>query len=76
MSFLTQALETEYITKEQVKLEPKVYDVPVEIKQRVCKLKLKSMSLAIDKLTTEQRNTLPQTMKEHNFFFQLTITMF
>jgi len=54
MSFATQALEAEHVIKKQGKLEPKVYDVPVEIEQRVCKLKLKSMSITIDKLMPEQ----------------------
>jgi len=54
MSFATQALEAEHVIKKQGKLEPKVYDVPVEIEQRVCTLKLKSMSIAIDKLMPEQ----------------------
>ena len=31
-----------------------VHDVPMEIEQRVCSLKLKSMSIGIDKLTPEQ----------------------
>ena len=54
MSFATQALEAEYVIKRKDKLEPKVYDVPAQIEQQVCKLKLKSMSISIDKLTAEQ----------------------
>ncbi len=54
MSFATQALEAEYVLKKQAKLAAAVHDVPVEIEQQVCKLKLKSMSLGIDKLTAEQ----------------------
>jgi len=54
MSFATQALEAEYGIKKQRKLAPAVYDVPTEIEQWVCKLKLKTMSLAIDRLTSEQ----------------------
>ncbi len=53
MSFATQALEAEYVLK-QKDLEPVVYDVPIEIEQRVCTLKLKSMSISIDRLTREQ----------------------
>ena len=53
MSFATQALEAEYIVKRQ-KLAVAVHDVPIEIEQRVCRLKLKSMSIDIDKLTAEQ----------------------
>ncbi|HUV40517.1 MAG TPA: adenosylhomocysteinase [Sedimentisphaerales bacterium] len=54
MSFATQALEAEYVVKRKEKLEPKVYDVPLQIEQKVCTLKLKSMSLSIDSLTPEQ----------------------
>ena len=54
MSFATQALEAEYVLKKQGKLAVAVHDVPVEIEQQVCKLKLKSMSLGRDKLTAEQ----------------------
>jgi S-adenosylhomocysteine hydrolase len=32
----------------------KVYDVPTEIEQQVCTLKLKAMSIGIDELTPEQ----------------------
>jgi len=54
MSFATQALEAEYVTKRKGKLAVAVHDVPVEIEQRVSALKLKSMSLDIDELTAEQ----------------------
>jgi adenosylhomocysteinase len=54
MSFATQALEAEYVLKNQAKLGVGVHDVPVRIEQQVCKLKLKSMSFGIDKLTDEQ----------------------
>ena len=54
MSFATQALEAEYVIKKQGKLAVAVHDVPMEIEQQVSKLKLKSMSISIDKLTAEQ----------------------
>ncbi len=54
MSFATQALEAEYIVKNQSKLTVAVHDVPMEIEQKVCKLKLRSISISIDKLTDEQ----------------------
>ncbi len=54
MSFSTQALATEFAIKKKGKLEVTVIDVPVEIEQWVSKLKLKSMSIQIDKLTEEQ----------------------
>jgi len=54
MSFATQALEAEYVLKKQGKLAVAVHDVPIEIEQQVSRLKLKSMSIGIDKLTAEQ----------------------
>jgi len=54
MSFGTQALEAEYVIKNQGRLAVAVHDVPIEIEQRVSTLKLKSMSLKVDKLTREQ----------------------
>jgi adenosylhomocysteinase len=54
MSFATQILQAEYVVKKQGTLSVAVHDVPMEIEQQVSKLKLKSMSLGIDKLTTEQ----------------------
>ncbi len=54
MSFATQALEAEYVIKNKDKLAVAVHDVPIEIEQKVSKLKLKSMSIKIDQLTAEQ----------------------
>ncbi len=54
MSFSTQALEAEYVVKKAGKLAVAVHDVPMEVEQRVSKLKMKSMSIEIDKLTPEQ----------------------
>jgi adenosylhomocysteinase len=54
MSFATQALESEYVVKNAKSLKAAVYDVPVEIENKVCALKLKSMGISIDKLTPEQ----------------------
>ncbi len=54
MSFSTQALESEYVMKRAGRLAVAVHDVPIEIEQQVSRLKLKSMSIAIDKLTPEQ----------------------
>ncbi|MFQ5825577.1 MAG: adenosylhomocysteinase [bacterium] len=58
MSFATQALATEYVIKNEGKLRPHVYPVPTEIEDWVATLKLKSMGLTIDKLTTEQKHYL------------------
>lgn len=54
MSFATQMLQSEYVVKKRGKLAVAVHDVPIEIEQQVSKLKLKSMSIGIDKLTPEQ----------------------
>jgi adenosylhomocysteinase len=54
MSFATQALQAEYVIKKQDKLSIAVHDVPLEIERQVSTLKLKSMSIGIDKLTDEQ----------------------
>jgi len=54
MSFATQAMEAEYVVKNRGKLTVAVHDVPVEIEQQVCRLKLNSMSIKIDTLTSEQ----------------------
>lgn len=58
MSFSTQALAGEWVVKNKNKLEPKVYDIPVEIENYVSTLKLKSMDITIDKLTPEQKKYL------------------
>jgi adenosylhomocysteinase len=58
MSFATQALEAEYVVKKRGRLAAGVHAVPVEIEQRVSRLKLKSMSIGIDELTAEQLSYL------------------
>jgi adenosylhomocysteinase len=57
MSFANQALCSEYIAKAE-SLKPKVYTVPKEIDEKVAELKLKSMNVAIDELTEEQKKYL------------------
>ncbi len=57
MSFANQALCSEYIAKAG-SLKPKVYTVPKEIDEKVAELKLKSMNVAIDELTEEQKKYL------------------
>ncbi len=54
MSFATQALQAEWVCKRAGKLETRVHEVPLEIEEQVCRLKLKAMSIAIDQLTPEQ----------------------
>ncbi|MBI4304337.1 MAG: adenosylhomocysteinase, partial [Chloroflexi bacterium] len=58
MSFANQALCLEYIVKNRGKLEPKVYTVPEEIDKQVARLKLDSMGIKIDTLTSEQKKYL------------------
>lgn len=54
MSFALQALSVEYLAEYDKKLEPKVHDVPAEIDRRVAELKLKSLGVGLEKLTSEQ----------------------
>jgi len=58
MSFANQALSAEYVIKNHKKLERKVYVVPEKIDANIAALKLKSMGVAIDKLTAEQKKYL------------------
>jgi len=58
MSFANQALSAKYIFENSEKLEKKVYAVPEEIDKKIAELKLKSMGIAIDKLTPEQEKYL------------------
>jgi len=58
MSFANQALCLEYMVKNHASLEGKVYTVPVELDKRVAKLKLESMGIKIDRLTSEQEEYL------------------
>jgi adenosylhomocysteinase len=58
MSFANQALCAEYMATNAGKLEPRVYDVPDDIDAEVARLKLRSMGIAIDTLTEEQKRYL------------------
>jgi len=58
MSFAVQALAAEYVIKNKDKLEPIVYDVPKEIDEWVARLKLRTMGIAIDGLTSQQKRYL------------------
>ena len=63
MSFANQALCVEYLVQNHDKLEPGVYDVPQDTDEEVGRLKLASMGIHIDTLTSEQRRYL-QTWAE------------
>jgi len=58
MSFADQALCCEYMVKNHASLEKKVYTVPVDLDKRVAKLKLESLGIKIDSLTSEQEEYL------------------
>jgi len=54
MSFATQALQAEYVVRHKGRLAVAVHEVPKEIEDQVCRLKLSSMGIEIDDLTQEQ----------------------
>jgi adenosylhomocysteinase len=58
MSFATQALASEWAVKNRKKLTPQVYDVPKAVEDWVASLKLSSMGIRIDRLTSEQETYL------------------
>jgi len=58
MSFANQALSVEYLVRSVKNLEKKVYPVPEKIDQNIARLKLLSMGIKIDNLTSEQKKYL------------------
>jgi len=58
MSFANQALSAEFMVKKGRMLERKVYVVPRDIDLEIARLKLLSMGVVIDTLTTEQSSYL------------------
>ena len=58
MSFANQALSAEFMVKKGRTLDRKVHVVPREIDLEIARLKLASMAVAIDELTTEQSSYL------------------
>ena len=58
MSFANQALSAEHIARRGRALETRVYRVPLEIDREIARLKLRSMGIAIDRLTAEQERYL------------------
>jgi len=58
MSFANQALSAEYLVKHGNRLENKVYAVPEKIDSEIARLKLKSLGVDIDRLTSEQKEYL------------------
>jgi adenosylhomocysteinase len=55
MSFANQALSVEYLAQSGGTLEPGVYPVPKETDREVGRLKLSSMGIEIDSLSSEQQ---------------------
>jgi adenosylhomocysteinase len=53
-SFATQSLSIEYLTKNIGKLGSKVHKFPEELENQIAQLKLKTLGINIDKLTSEQ----------------------
>jgi adenosylhomocysteinase len=60
MSFANQALAAEYMVKHHADLKANVYVVPQDIDKEIARLKLQSMGVSIDTLTTEQVKYLSQ----------------
>ena len=56
MSFATQALGIEYISKNYEHMEPVVHRVPDFIDTKIASIKLDSMGVKIDRLTDDQIN--------------------
>ncbi|MCX8160445.1 MAG: adenosylhomocysteinase [Candidatus Saccharicenans sp.] len=58
MSFANQALSVLYLKEHGRDLEKHVYPVPENIDREIARLKLESMGIRIDRLTTEQKRYL------------------
>jgi len=58
MSFANQALSAGYLAKNYKKLKRQVYSVPEDIDKNIARLKLKSLGVKIDTLTTQQKKYL------------------
>jgi adenosylhomocysteinase len=58
MSFANQALSAEYMVKNYKAMKKDVFKVPDDIDKNIAALKLKSMKVAIDTLTEEQKKYL------------------
>jgi len=58
MSFANQALSAEYMKQHHNEMKPLVYSVPEHLDKQIARLKLDSMGVQIDKLSTEQEHYL------------------
>jgi adenosylhomocysteinase len=58
LSFANQALSLEYIMKHASELDDQVYTIPEDIDREIARLKLETMGIRIDSLTSEQARYL------------------
>jgi len=58
MSFANQAFSAEFFVKNKGKLEAKIYRISPEMDKEIARLKLKSLGIGIDTLTSEQEKYL------------------
>ncbi|MFN2388687.1 MAG: adenosylhomocysteinase [Actinomycetota bacterium] len=58
MSFANQSLSVEWLVENAASLDKRVYDVPTAIDKEVARLKLETMGVRIDELTSEQQRYL------------------
>ena len=58
MSFANQALAAEHLVKEAKNLDKRVYSMPQDLDDEIARLKLESMGVQIDTLTSEQEEYL------------------
>ena len=58
MSFANQALSVEYLCRNVKSLQRQVYPVPEQIDREIARLKLETMGVKIDQLTSEQQHYL------------------
>ena len=58
MSFANHALCARWLVKNYKNFKPEVYEVPVEIDEKIARLKLQSLGIQIDSLTKEQKKYL------------------
>ena len=63
ISFALQALAVEWLARRAEPLEPAVVPVPDEIDREVARLKLESLGVGIDELTTAQREYLSSWLR-------------
>lgn len=58
MSFANQALAAEFFVKNKGKLKVGIYTIPNEMDNEIARIKLETMGVSIDKLTSEQKKYL------------------